>query len=86
MPVNDAVPAPSETPPAEYRECVGICLINAEGQIFVARRLDLGSNEAPPDAPPKPWQIPSNRIAYHFCVWPRYRPRHFLAAISAGRS
>lgn len=62
MSVNDAVPAPSETPPSEYRECVGICLINAEGQIFVARRLDLGSNEALPDAPPKPWQMPQGGI------------------------
>lgn len=62
MSVNDAAPAPSETPPSDYRECVGICLINGDGQIFVARRLDLGSNEAPSDAPLKPWQMPQGGI------------------------
>lgn len=62
MSLSNTAPAPSETPPSDYRECVGICLINRAGRIFVARRLDLGSNEAPSGAAPKPWQMPQGGI------------------------
>lgn len=45
-------PSPADAPPDGYRPCVGICLIDGQGRIFVARRSDT------PDA----WQMPQGGI------------------------
>lgn len=45
-------PPPADRPPEGYRPCVGICLIDRSGRIFVARRSDT------PDA----WQMPQGGI------------------------
>lgn len=43
-----------------YRDCVGIALFNAEGRVFVARRIDEGADEATERA--APWQMPQGGI------------------------
>lgn len=45
-------PSGVDPPPDGYRPCVGICLIDRQGRIFVARRSDT------PDA----WQMPQGGI------------------------
>lgn len=51
MTSNDsASPSPAELP---YRPCVGIMLLNARGQVFVARRIDM---------PSEAWQMPQGGI------------------------
>jgi putative (di)nucleoside polyphosphate hydrolase len=46
---------PSDAPTADlpYRPCVGIMLLNARGQAFVARRIDM---------PSEAWQMPQGGI------------------------
>ncbi|KAK1310404.1 hypothetical protein QJS10_CPA08g01379 [Acorus calamus] len=41
-----------ESPPPEYRENVGICLVNASNKIFLASRLDI----------PGAWQMPQGGV------------------------
>jgi len=40
-------------PPKEYRPCVGLMLINDDGKVFVARRIDMQSDA---------WQMPQGGI------------------------
>ncbi|KAH7296181.1 hypothetical protein KP509_26G012100 [Ceratopteris richardii] len=41
-----------DTPPAGYRPNVGLCLVNADGKIFIARRIDLSDC----------WQMPQGGV------------------------
>lgn len=48
----------STHPPAGYRQCAGIFLLNRRGEIFVARRNDLASDSSGAT----PWQMPQGGI------------------------
>ena len=41
-----------------YRPCVGVMLVNAQGRVFVGKRIDNGANEGGNDA----WQMPQGGI------------------------
>lgn len=48
-----AAPAPTRGPKAGYRRGVGIMLLNRQGKVFVARRIDMKSSA---------WQMPQGGI------------------------
>lgn len=52
--------APSETPHAGYRPCVGMVLANRSGRVFLGRRLP-GSGQEKTD-PAYAWQLPQGGI------------------------
>lgn len=49
-------------PPAGYRPCVGLFLLNAQGEVFAGRRNDLDAANMPASIIEKPWQMPQGGI------------------------
>jgi putative (di)nucleoside polyphosphate hydrolase len=49
-------PPPSETPHEGYRPCVGVALFNAQGRVFIGRRIGLAADD------PHAWQMPQGGI------------------------
>lgn len=49
-------------PPAGYRPCVGIFLLNRHGEVFVGHRNDLTAEGMPASLIENPWQMPQGGI------------------------
>lgn len=52
----------SDTPPAAYRPCAGIFLLNRRGQVFAGRRNDAQPDGTDGQMIEKPWQLPQGGI------------------------
>lgn len=54
-------PKPSDLDALPYRPCVGLMILNRDGQIFSGRRID-GGGVRPPGSENRAWQMPQGGV------------------------